>query len=150
MVNALVELFLNTPAPYLLMFYVIVYRHDLGRYHHPFRDHDTPRDWVLVFRKIGVVPKDQPAQAYGTDALKIFPVVFLGLFIWWLGPFLAFGVWYQAIVAQLLSAIVLMSAITRSLGPSANIARRDHMRYPRLGSRVLHLRGDTEPGEKYD
>nr|WP_276977245.1 hypothetical protein [Ferrimicrobium acidiphilum] len=150
MINILGTLFFNTPVPYLVLLYVIVYRHDLGRYHRPFRDHDTPRDWVLVFKKIGVVPADQPAQAYGTDLLKVLPIIFLGLLIWWLGPLLAFGVWYQAILPQFISAVMIMAALAHLLGPAANMAKRDHMKYPRLGSRILHLGGDTEPGEKYD
>ena len=150
MFNALEFLFFDTPIPYLIALYAISYRYDLGRYHRPFRDHDTPRDWVLVFKRIGVVPADQPAQAYGTDLLKIMPVMLIGLFIWWLGPYITFGVWYQEIVVQFISAIVLMSVLTRLLGPAANTTRRDHMKYPRLSSRVLHLGGDTQPGEKYD
>lgn len=151
MIDAITSLFLYTPIPYFLLIYFMVYRHDLGRALHPFRDHDTLRDWQLVFKRLGVVPKDTPIQAYGTDLIKLAPVAVIALFLWWAGPLLSFGVWYQAIALQVFSAMMFFSAAAHLLGPLANKPRRDHLRYPRLSSRILHFdEEDIAKGDRYD
>jgi hypothetical protein len=142
-------IFLYTPILYFLLIYFQMYRHDLGRFAHPFRDHDTRRDWVLVFKKLGVVPSTTPVPGYGEDIARLVPVVALGAGLSLAGPFLSFGVWYQAIMIQVISAFVLFTAISQLLGPAANRARRDHMKYHRLGSRIMELPKNLD-GEKYD
>lgn len=151
MVDVASFLFLYTPFPYFFLIYFMSYRHELGRVLHPFRDHDTLRDWVLVFKGLKIVPDDTPVQAYGTDLLKLIPIAVVGVVVWWSAPFLSFGVWYQAVVIQVFSAALLFSVAAHLLGPAANRPRRDHMRYPRLGSRIRHFEEDDVPkGERYD
>jgi len=100
---------------------LFLYRHDLSRLRHPFRDTGDPRNWWAA----------HPSAPYLVFAAAIS--------LSWVVP--AFPrQWYFLLIAQGTSGLVLTMATVKQLGPPPRKPYVDVLRYPRLGSRLRHLR----------
>jgi hypothetical protein len=49
--------FVNTPIPWAAILCIILYRHDLSQIMHPVKERNSMRDWILVFRDLGITAK---------------------------------------------------------------------------------------------
>jgi len=105
---------------YLPVFYwgasvLLLYRHDLSRLRHPFRETEG-----------------------ATHPFAPYLVLAATISLSWLVP--AFPrQWYFLLIAQGTSGLVLTMATVRHLGPPPRKPYVDVLRYPRLGSRIRHL-----------
>ena len=134
--------FLYTPIPYFAAFVLLLYRHDLSRLRHPFRDDGSPRTWWLVLNHLGLLSSDQTSRMPGRTrqllpyvaCLAVSSVVSIS---WILRVFPS--LWYYLVIDQGLAAIVLTTATIQYLGAQPRRPYVDVLRYPRLGSRIRHL-----------
>ena len=60
-------IFLYTPFPYWGVFVLVLYRHDLSRLFHPFRDDGSPIKWWSVLNHLGLLGTEQAAQGRGAS-----------------------------------------------------------------------------------
>ena len=135
-------MFLYLPIPYWAASVVFLYRHDLRRLFHPVRDDDSASNWESVLSYLGLLNGQKMSGQ--TRKREVLPYIYYGFvstscsFLWILRVFPA--VWYYLVFDQLLSSIVLSLAIVQYLGPPPRRPYVDVLRYPRLGSRIRHLR----------
>jgi hypothetical protein len=114
---------------YLPVFYwgasvLLLYRHDLSRLRHPFRDTEG-----------------------ATHPFAPYLVLAATISLSWLVP--AFPrQWYFLLIAQGTSGLVLTMATVRHLGPPPRKPYVDVLRYPRLGSRIRHLQSTPAKPEE--
>jgi hypothetical protein len=134
--------FLYTPIPYFAAFVLLLYRHNLSRLRHPFRDEGSPRTWWLVLNHLGLLSSEQTSRMPGRTRQFLPYVTCLGVssavsLSWTLRVFPP--LWYYLVIDQGIAAIILMAATTQYLGTPPRRPYVDVLRYPRLGSRVRHL-----------
>jgi len=134
--------FLYSPVPYWAAFVLLLYRHDLSRLGHHFRDESSPRNWWLVLNNLGLLSSEQashmPSRRREFLPYLVFLSVSLGLSLSWalrLFPLL----WYYLVIVQGIAGIVLAAATVQYLGTPPRRPYVDVLRYPRLGSRMRHL-----------
>jgi hypothetical protein len=142
--------FFFLPLPYWAIFVIGLYRHDLSRVFHPVRDDGSLRNWWLVLSYLGLLEAEQAAHRPGRSGEFLRYLGYLAVSIgaslsWVLGPFPP--IWYYLIIFQIVSAIALAAASIRYLGLPARKPHADVLRYPRLGSRVRHLREVPFPND---
>ena len=112
--------FLYLPVFYWGASVLFLYRHDLSRLRHPFRDlGDSRNRWAA-----------HPFAPYMVLAAAIS--------LSWVVPGFP-RQWYFLLTAQGTSGLVLTMATVRHLGPPPRKPYADVLRYPRLGSRIRHL-----------
>ena len=138
-------LFLYTPIPYLAAMYLVAYRHDLGRLARPFRDLSSESEWYAVCRRLEIVDNNTvllKRSRFGDGRNLVTLAASLVLYI---GSAIAsfFLPWYylcaiQAAVAAPLFVLVVLNWT----GPIPSKPYRDTLPYPRLGTRVRHVKKD--------
>ena len=133
---------LYTPIPYFATFVLLLYRHNLSRLRHPFRDGGTPRNWWLVLGSLELLSPERASRMPGRrrEFLPYVVLVSVSLALslsWALGVFSP--LWYHLVIVQGIAGIVLTAATVRHLGSPPRRPYVDVMRYPRLGSRLRHL-----------
>jgi hypothetical protein len=140
--NPAEDVFLYTPIPYFGAFVLLLYRHDLSRLRHQFRDDGSPRAWWLVLNRLGLLTPEQATRIPSRKREFLLHVAFfaVSLFLslsWTLRLFP--HLWYYLVIVQGIAGIVLSAATVQYLGPPPRRPYVDVLRYPRLGSRVSHL-----------
>jgi hypothetical protein len=135
-------IFLYTPIPYSAAFVLLLYRHDLSRLRHPFRDDGTPRTWWVVLNHLGLLTTQQAARIPSRKRESLPYAVLLSVssvlsLSWLLGAFPL--LWYYLVIVQGVAGIVLSAAAVRHFGSSPRRHYVDVLTYPRLGSRLRHL-----------
>jgi hypothetical protein len=135
-------IFLYLPVPYWAAFVLLLYRHDLSRLFHPFRDDRSERSWWLVLNHLGLLDAAQAAQRPGRirEVLPYFVLLAISIAVslsWTFRVYPSF--YYYLIIVQGISAIILTAATVQYLGTPPRRPYVDVLRYPRLGSRVRHL-----------
>jgi hypothetical protein len=141
-VNPAEAIFLYLPVPYWAAFVVLLYRHDLSRLFHPFRDDGRVRSWWFVLNHLGLLSKERPERRPGRKSeflpYVMYVAVSLVASLSWVLKFYS-SLWYHLLIAQGTSAIVLTAMTMQYLGSPPRRAYVDVLRFPRLGSRVRHL-----------
>jgi hypothetical protein len=139
--NPAEAVFLYLPISYWAVFLLLLYRHDLSRLSHPFRDNGSTRNWWSVANHLGLLDPEKATRKPGrrdyVPYLGYVIVSVAGSLSWVLRLFPPF--WYYLIIVQGVSAIVLTAAALQYLGPPPRRPYVDVLRYPRLGSRIRHL-----------
>jgi hypothetical protein len=116
--------FLYLPVFYWGASVLLLYRHDLSRLRHPFRDTEG-----------------------ATHPYAPYLVLAATISLSWLIP--AFPrQWYFLLIAQGTSGLVLTMATVVYLGPPPRRPYADVLRYPRLGSRIRHLQSTSARPEE--
>ena len=134
-------LFLYSPIPYLIVMYIAAYRHDLGRLTRPFRDRASLEDWWSVCRYLGLTGEDvkkpvrRPWKSLLLVAASGTSVVSLS---WTLIP--VHLAWYYLCLLQIIASMPLTLFLVRTTGPVPFRPLRDVLPFPRLGTRVRHLK----------
>ena len=140
--NAAEVEFLYLPVFYWGAFVLLLYRHDLSRLTHPFRDVSGPKRWWSVLLSTGLLSAEQAAQRPGRGRevlpLLAYLLVAASLSLTWVIPVIP-PTWYFLVVVQVASGLVLTMGTVWYLGPPARTPYADVLRYPRLGSRIRHL-----------
>jgi hypothetical protein len=135
--------FLYLPIPYWSAFVLVIYRHDFSRLFHPVRDDGSLRNWWLVLNHLGLLAAEPITRRPGRGKELLPHVVYFsvstGVSISWVLRIFP-PVWCYLIMVQGISGIILTAATMQYLGPSPRRPYVDVLRYPRLGSRIRHLR----------
>jgi len=140
-------LFLYTPIPYLITMYLAAYRHDLGRISSRIQDRATKRDWWSVCNHLGLVSTDIAKPTRSPWKYPIFPAVlltFLISFSWIVIPIRL--TWYDLCMLQMIGALPLLFGLTKITGPVPFRPYRDVLPFPRLGTRLRHLKESKRTG----
>jgi hypothetical protein len=140
--NPAEALFLYTPVPCWGAFVALLYRHDLSRLRHVFRDRGGARIWWRVLNQLGLLNSEQTSKMPGRTrqflpylvCVVASSVVSLSWILRVLPP-----LWYYLVIDQGLAAIILTAATMQYLGAPPRRPYVDVLRYPRLGSRIRHL-----------
>ncbi len=134
--------FLYTPLFCWGAFVLLLYRQDLSRLLHPFRDRDGPRDWWAVKLAVGLLTPQQAAQKPSSRGRALpyaaYLVAAAALSLAWAIPGFPHD-WYFLLAAQAASGLVLTTATIKHLGRPPRRSFVDVLRYPRLASRVRHI-----------
>ncbi len=134
-------IFLYLPLPYWGVFLLLLYRHDLSRLFHPFREDGSARNWWSVSNHLRLLdPEKATRKPRRRDYVPYLGYLILSAAVsmsWVLRLFPS--LWYYLIIVQGISAIVLTAATLHYLGPPPRRPYVDVLRYPRLGSRIRHL-----------
>jgi hypothetical protein len=140
-------LFLYTPIPYLVAMYLAAYRHDLGRIASRVQDRATKRDWWSVCTYLGLVSTDFRKPTRRPWKNPIFFAVLLTFLVsstWIVIPI--HFTWYYVCLLQLVGALPLLVGLTKITGPVPFRPYRDVLPFPRLGTRVRHLKESKRTG----
>ena len=134
--------FLYLPVFYWGAFVLWLYRHDLSRLFHPFREKIGPRKLWSELLDLDLLSPQQAALR-PNDRGQLLPyagylLVAAALSLSWVVPGFPSG-WYYLVVAQAISALALTMATVRHLGRPPRRSYVDVLRYPRLGSRIRHI-----------
>jgi hypothetical protein len=134
-------IFLYTPFPYWGVFVLVLYRHDLSRLFHPFRDHGSPIKWWSVLNHMGLLGTGKAARPRSIRGvlpyLALFAVSAVVSLSWTFRLFPPS--YYYLIIVQGISAIILAASTIQYLGQPPRRPYVDVLRYPRPGSRIRHL-----------
>jgi len=133
---------LYLPFPYWIGSILVMYRHDLSRLFHPVRDNGSSRNWWFVLGYLGLLSPEAasrpsvkreflPYVAYSVASAAVSLSWVLRLF----PPH-----WYYLVPTQAISGLILTAATMQYLGQPPRRPYVDVLRYPRLGSRIRHLR----------
>ena len=140
------SLFLYTPLPWLLAMYVAAYRHGLLRFARPFRDRSDPATWWSVCRDLGLIDGsvNRPGESFGFWRwLALSATVFVSS-LWTIIPLQL--PWYELCGLQAAAALPFFLALVSIFGPFPYKPYRDFLPFPRLGTRVRHLKKRVTPG----
>ena len=136
------DVLLYLPFPYWIGSVLVMYRHDLSRLFHPVRDNGSLRNWWYVLGYLGLLGPEAasrpsvkrellPYVAYSVASAAVSLSWVLRLF----PPH-----WYYLVLIQAISGLILTAATMQYLGQPPRRPYVDVLRYPRLGSRIRHLR----------
>ena len=149
-------IFLYLPFPYWSVFVLVLYRHDLSRLFHPFRDDGSPIKWWSVLNHMGLLGTGKAARPRSMRGvlpyLALFAVSAVVSLSWTFRLFPPS--YYYLIIVQGISAIILAASTIQYLGQPPRRPYVDVLRYPRLGSRIRHLgmvpqdRRENEPSKE--
>ena len=146
MISPVSFLLLYTPLPWLLLMHIAAYRHDLARVARPIRDRGGLRAWWSVCVLLKLIPaetQEPPRRLWREPALLA--VIAAGLVsVFWLLPFFP-QPWYYQLLLQVGSALILFFALVSRIGRLPLKPYADSLPYPRLGSRIRHLRKGDKP-----
>ena len=141
-------IFLYLPFPYWAVFVLVLYRHDLSRLFHPFKDDGSPIKWWSVLNHMGLLGTGKAARPRSIRGvlpyLALFAVSAVVSLSWTFGLFPPF--YYYLIIVQGISAIILAASTIQYLGQPPRRPYVDVLRYPRPGSRIRHL--DKAPQDR--
>jgi len=135
-------LLLYSPVVYWVAIVLLLYRHDLSRLRHPFKDQGGARNWWPVLDHLDLLSTGQ-ADRLPSRRRQLIPYVvciaasLLASLSWNLKIFPP--TWYFLVIVQGIATIVLTAATMQYLGTPPRRPFVDALRYPRLGSRVKHL-----------
>src|SRR2546422_7823149 len=134
-------LFLYTPLPWLAAMYAAAYRRDLARVLRPFRDHAHLTEWWSVCMSLGLIKSNikRPAENRWEPRTFFAVLASASISLLWLVIPMAFA-WYHLCALQACSALPLFLILHRRLGPLPYKPYRDFLLYPRLGTRIRHLK----------
>ena len=149
--------FLYTPIPYFVMFVLLLYRHDLSRLRHPFKDDGSRRAWWVVLNHLDLLTAERATRIPSRKREFLPYAVFLSVSVllslsWTLRAFPL--LWYYLVVVQGIAGIVISAGAMRYFGSPPRRQYVDVLTYPRLGSRLRHLakllskKGESEPEAK--
>ncbi len=146
--NALAWLFVYTPFPWFGTLYTVAYRYELSRIARPFVDGSSPATWWSVCTHLGLIPADAPRPVTRLRIASYFlAITAAGLVsVLWIMKFIPL-VWYYVTILQVASALILFFVLVHHIGPLPRRPYRDVLPYPRLGTRIRHLK--KADGEKY-
>ena len=133
-------IFLYAPFLWWGILALVLYRHDLSRLFHPFRDDGSTRNWWMVLNHLSLFEKERVPKKprKGFMPLLIVAIASTAMSLSWnlrLFP----PLWYYLIIAQGISAIILTAATMQYAGVPPRRPFVDVLTYPRLGSRISHL-----------
>ncbi|HEV2226235.1 MAG TPA: hypothetical protein VGR56_05450 [Nitrososphaerales archaeon] len=134
-------LFLYTPIPYLAAMYLAAYRNDLGRISRPIRDRAGRREWWLVCRYLDMIGADVRKLGRSPWKSPLFVTALAASLVslsWFVIP--VHLSWYHFCFLQTLAALPLLLLLGRITGPVPYRPYRDVLPFPRLGTRVKHLK----------
>jgi hypothetical protein len=141
-------IFLYLPFPYWAVFVLVLYRHDLSRLFHPFKDDGSPIKWWSVLNHMGLLGTGKAARPRSIRGvlpyLALFAVSAVVSLSWTFRLFPPS--YYYLIIVQGISAIILAASTIQYLGQPPRRPYVDVLRYPRLGSRIRHL--DKAPQDR--
>ena len=117
--NAGAGIFLYTPLPYWGVFLMVLYRHDLSRLFHPFKDDGSPIKWWSVLNHMSLLGTAQsarrPRSTRGVLPYLVLFVISAVVSLSW--TFRLFPpLYYYLIIVQGISAIILTASTMRHLG----------------------------------
>ena len=134
-------IFLYLPFPYWAVFVLVLYRHDLSRLFHPFKDDGSPIKWWSVVNHMGLLGTGKAARPRSIRGvlpyLALFAVSAVVSLSWTFRLFPPS--YYYLIIVQGISAIILAASTIQYLGQPPRRPYVDVLRYPRPGSRIRHL-----------
>jgi hypothetical protein len=136
------DVLLYLPFPYWVGSVLVMYRHDLSRLFHPVRDNDSLRNWWYVLGYLGLLgPEDTARPSVKREVLPYvaYSVVSAAVSLSWVLRLFP-PHWYYLVLTQATSGLILTAAATHYLGRPPRRPYVDVLRYPRLGSRIRHLR----------
>ncbi len=119
-----------------------MYRHDLSRLAHPVRDNGNLRNWRYVLGYLGLLgPEDTARSRVKKEVLPYvaYPVASAAVSLLWVLRLFP-PHWYFLVLTQAISGLILTAATMQYLGQPPRRPYVDVLRYPRLGSRIRHLR----------
>jgi hypothetical protein len=136
-----VGVFLVTPLPWVLILYIGMYRHELGRLARPMRKRLSSRDCLTTLVQLGLITSSREAHnlsAVRRFCVAILPAVALSL-VWIVLPMKSF---YVPLAFQLGSAVYIIGiARMRFLGPPPYPPHRYRLDTSMRSSRTDHIRG---------
>lgn len=139
--NGILWLFLYTPLPWLAVMYIVAYRHDLARVVKPFKDHDDLSAWWSVCTYLGLIKASagRPARRLlrSKSLLAVLVILSLSLILALVHDS---PEWYFLALLQAGSSLALLLILVNRIGPLPAKPYRDVLPYPRLGTRIRHLR----------
>lgn len=141
--NSVGWLFLYTPLPWLAAITVAAYRHDLPRFVKPFRDCHDLRAWWSVCKHLGLIDDGTPRPPRRVWRSKPLWALLTISTVSLIGPsILAPLGWYYYLIAfqTALALGLFLAVIVGQIGPIPYSPYADTLRYPRLGTRIRHLR----------
>jgi hypothetical protein len=134
-------IFLYLPFPYWAVFVLVLYRHDLSRLFHPFKDDGSSIKWWSVLNHMGLLGTGKAARPRSIRGvlpyLALFAVSAVVSLSWTFRLFPPS--YYYLIIVQGISAIILAASTIQYLGQPPRRPYVDVLRYPRPGSRIRHL-----------
>ncbi|HEV2225556.1 MAG TPA: hypothetical protein VGR56_01980 [Nitrososphaerales archaeon] len=140
--NAIGWLFLYTPLPWVVAMCAWAYRHDLTRMARPARDGASQKEWWSACKYLGLVGvnvKDPGSKPWKSVSL-IATIVSCSISLSWL-LIPSMLVWYFLCLFQAAAAVPLLLVLVRAIGPIPFRPFRDVLPFPRLGTRIRHLKG---------
>ena len=143
------DLFAYTPLPWIPILYLWQYRHDPGRFMHPFREKRGRGDWWDVCGYLGLIdPSSLPRPKRSLRSSSVWLITLTaGIIVSLAVPEFSRQL-YVLIPGQLVAGeIVLIGMSEAYLGPMPFMKYRERLPEQRLPSRIRHL---SEPkGEGY-
>jgi hypothetical protein len=137
--TGLLDLFLYTPIPWVLLFYGWLYRHDLGRVLHPLVEHSSLRDWWDVCNNLGLISPGEVRQPKRSGVRRIVLLLVVSLVLsgfWIVVPLKAF---YTPLLCQIIAGGYLLGVARYTyLGAVPAHPFRDQLDIARTPSRMLH------------
>ena len=141
--------FLYTPIPYLIVMYLAAYRRDLGRIARRIHDRASKREWRSVCEYLGLIGTDVREPAGWPCSASLIPSVLLTTLVSRSGTLSpARFSWYYLCLLQSVAALALLVLLIRITGPLPFRPYRDVLPFPRLGTRIRHLREQKGTGSK--
>jgi hypothetical protein len=138
--NAIEFLLLHLPIPYWFAAVLYLYRHDLAVVFHPVRDEGSPRNWWLVLTYLGLLNGKGKHKPSRRSEFLPYAVILLLAALASLFSILRPSPWYFLILVQGASGLMLTSFTMLYVGSPSPRPYLDVLIYPRIGSRVRHLR----------
>jgi hypothetical protein len=134
--------FLYTPVPYLVAIYLAAYRHDLFRVARPVRDIAGRKEWWSVCTYLGLVSANvrEPKRRLWKSPLFWTALVCLSISVSWAVVRVPLA-WYYLCLIQAIAALPPFILLARTIGPVPFRPYRDVLPFPRLGTRIRHLKG---------
>lgn len=131
--------FLYTPFPWLVVMYVVAYRHDIGRFGKPLRDSARRAEWWSVCRHLKLTDDkvSVPPDNLGRWSWAALVATILISFLWALVPFSLS--WYKLAALQAAAALPLFLVLASNFGPFPYKPYKDFLPYPRRGTRARHI-----------
>jgi len=138
--------FLYTPIPYLMAMYLVAYRRDLSMIARQVQDRASKRDWWWVCRYLALIgPGAKEPTKRPWSALLFASLLTSLISISWAVIPTHFS-WYYLCLLQTVAALPLLLLLIRITGPIPFRPYRDVLPFPRLGTRIRHLKELKETG----
>ena len=143
------ELFAYTPLPWIAILYLWQYRHDPGRFMHPFREKKGRGNWWDVCSYLGLIdPSSLPRPKRSLRSSSAWLITLAAAIVVSIVVPEFSRQLYVLIPGQLIAGEIVLIAMSEAyLGPMPFTKYRERLPEQRLPSRIRHL---SEPkGERY-